>query len=158
LTASLRSNASSSICHDSARLAFSRDNRVSPKPSSTTSIATLTWSPIFNLHSPRSSTNCDLGITPSDLSAACTTTHSASMSTTVPVTIEHGAIPTDDRLSSNNFAKLSLMNSLCQSVVDVHAAHGRAPVVSRHAREAETQSLDRVPIRAATTCRQTTSN
>ena len=42
LTASPCSKASSSISHDSARRAFSRESLVSPKPSSTTSIATFT--------------------------------------------------------------------------------------------------------------------
>ena len=67
---SVFSKASSSISQVSARLAFSRDSRVSPQPSSTTSIATLTWSPIARVNSPVSLRNWFLGMIPSDFRPA----------------------------------------------------------------------------------------
>src|SRR5213079_2952673 len=51
-------NASSSRVQVRARLAFSRDRRVSPVPSSTESSATSTWSPALTSTSPRSFLNC----------------------------------------------------------------------------------------------------
>ena len=48
-------------------------------------------------------------MTPSDLRPACTITTSLSISTTVPVTIEPGAISMVFRLSSNRSVKLSAM-------------------------------------------------
>ena len=49
-----------------ARLAFSRDRRVSPLPSSTVSSATSTSSPALTSISPRSFLNCSRGMTASD--------------------------------------------------------------------------------------------
>jgi hypothetical protein len=49
---------------------------------------------------------------PSDFRPACTTTQSASISTTVPVTIDPGAISMVSKLSSNSSAKLSLIDFL----------------------------------------------
>src|SRR5680860_1734199 len=57
VTASPASKACSSTAHDRARRAFSRDNLVSPKPSSTASSATSTISPTCTLSSPRSLRN-----------------------------------------------------------------------------------------------------
>ena len=93
----------------SARLAFSRDSLVSPKPSSTVSSATCTSSPIFRVHSPLASVNWARGITPSDLRPACTVTHSLSISMTTPVTMAPGCISTVFRLSSKSSAKDSLI-------------------------------------------------
>ena len=58
LTISLFSNAVSRRSQVRARLAFSRDRRVSPEPSSTLSSATSTSSPTLTSISPRSFLNC----------------------------------------------------------------------------------------------------
>ncbi len=63
-------NTLSRISHDSLRRAFSRDNRVSPNPSSTVSIATLTVEPTSISNSPLSFKNCVRGMTPSDFRPA----------------------------------------------------------------------------------------
>src|SRR6056300_258189 len=52
-------------------------------------------------------------MTPSDLSPACTVTHSLSISITTPVTIAPGSISRVLRLSSNSSANDSLINSTC---------------------------------------------
>ena len=54
-------NASSRRVQVRARLAFSRDRRVSPEPSSTASSATSTSSPTLTSISPRSFLNCSSG-------------------------------------------------------------------------------------------------
>jgi hypothetical protein len=92
VTVSPFSKAFSRTIQARARLAFSRDRRVSPKPSSIASSATSTLSPTLTSNSPCSLRNCSIGITPSDFSPALTTTTSERMSTTVPVTIAPGRI------------------------------------------------------------------
>jgi hypothetical protein len=57
ITASSAFKAASNIIHDSAARAFSLDNLVAPKPSSTASRDTCTSSPIFIEISPLSSRN-----------------------------------------------------------------------------------------------------
>ena len=57
VTMSFFSCAASNSIQDSARFAFSRDRRVSPKPSSTVSSATLTSSPTARARFPCSSRN-----------------------------------------------------------------------------------------------------
>ena len=107
-------NASSRRAHVRVRLAFSRDNRVSPKPSSTVSSATSTSSPTLTSSSPRSLKNCSAGITASDFRPALTMTMSEFTSTTVPVMIEPGLIFWFARLSSNSSAKDSLIHTCLQ--------------------------------------------
>ena len=68
------SSAFSSSIQAARRLAFSRDRRVSPKPSSSASIDTLTKSPGLTLIAPPSSRNSSRGMMLSDLSPALTTT------------------------------------------------------------------------------------
>ena len=109
-TVSSASYAASRVVHASARLAFSRDSLVSPKPYSTDSSATCTSSPIDSVNSPLSLRNCSRGITPSDFRPACTVTQSLSKSITTPVTIEPGFISMVFKLSSNRSAKLSLIS------------------------------------------------
>src|SRR5512134_995314 len=109
LTTSCFSNAVSRRSHVRARLAFSRESRVSPEPSSTLSSATSTSSPTATSTSPRSFLNCWTGMTASDLSPALTTTTSGPTSITRPVRIWPGRIRWLARLSSNIWAKLSLM-------------------------------------------------
>ena len=116
LTTLLLSKASWSISQDSARRAFSRDRRVSPKPSSTVSMATFTWSPTSRPNSPASLRNWPRGMTPSDFSPAWTTTKSLSMSTMVPVTIAPGSISIVFKLCSNSAAKLSSSAAKLSSV------------------------------------------
>ena len=84
------SNASSRRVQVRARLAFSRDRRVSPEPSSTLSSATSTSSPTLTSISPRSFWNCSIGMTASDFRPALTTTTSGPTSTTRPVRIWPG--------------------------------------------------------------------
>ncbi len=103
------SNAASSAVQASIRRAFSRDNLVSPKPSSTASSATCTMSPMATVNSPCSSINSIRGITPSDLRPACTVTQSLSMSSTTPVIIAPGCISIVFKLSSNKSANDSTM-------------------------------------------------
>ncbi len=109
LTTSSASKDFSRTFHASARFAFSRDRRVSPKPSSTASRATSTVSPIWTSISPLSLRNCEAGMTPSDFKPALTVTQSLSISTTVPWTMEPGCMSISFRLSSNRSAKLSLI-------------------------------------------------
>ena len=70
------SSASSSSSHTMARLAFSRDSTVSPKPFSSESSATLTSSPTPTSISPASLRNCSIGTMPSDFRPALITTTS----------------------------------------------------------------------------------
>src|SRR5690242_13747726 len=107
--ASLFSNAPSSSSQTSARLAFSRDSLVSPKPSSIASSATLTSSPILISRVPSSSRNCSIGTMPSDFSPALITTTSERMSTTMPDTMDPGFSLEIDWLCSNSSAKLSFI-------------------------------------------------
>ncbi|MCY1456190.1 hypothetical protein D9M71_733910 [compost metagenome] len=109
LTTSSALKAASRTSQDSARLAFSRDSLVSPKPSSTASSATWTSSPTLMVSSPCSLKNCSTGMTPSDFRPAWTVTQSPSMSTTMPVMMAPGCMSRDFRLSSKSSAKLSLM-------------------------------------------------
>jgi hypothetical protein len=74
------------------RFAFSRDSRVSPKPSSTVSSATSTSSPTLTSSSPRSLKNWLAGITASDFRPALTMTTSGFTPTTVPLMIAPGLI------------------------------------------------------------------
>jgi hypothetical protein len=93
-------------------LAFSRDRRVSPEPSSTLSSATSTSSPTLTSISPRSFLNCCVGMTASDLRPALTTTTSGPTSITRPVRIWPGRIRWLARLSSNigqNFRSCSVI-------------------------------------------------
>ena len=76
LTISCFSNACSRRDQVRARLAFSRDRRVSPEPSSTLSSATSTSSPTLTSISPRSFLNCSTGMTASLFSPALTSTTS----------------------------------------------------------------------------------
>ena len=84
--------ASSKISHARKRRAFSRDKRVSPKPSSTVSSATSTKSPTRTVISPRSFLNCSAGITPSDFKPALTITKSGRTSRTVAFNRAPGCI------------------------------------------------------------------
>jgi hypothetical protein len=95
-----------------ARLAFSRDSRVSPVPSSTESRATSTVSPACTSISPRSFLNCSTGMTASDFSPTLTITMSSPTSTTRPERIWPGRIRWLARLCSNSSAKDSVMSSL----------------------------------------------
>ena len=84
-------NASSSRVQVRARLAFSRDRRVSPVPSSTESSATSTSSPALTSTSPRSFLNCSRGMTASDLRPTLTMTTSPVTSTIEPGQDHSGA-------------------------------------------------------------------
>src|SRR5690606_13014191 len=90
VTVSSFSSASSSSSHTMARLAFSRESTVSPKPFSSASSATLTVSPSATSISPSSLRNCSMGTMPSDLSPALMITTSVRTWTTVPVTMAPG--------------------------------------------------------------------
>ena len=109
VTISSASKAFSSSFQLSARLAFSRDSLVSPKPSSTASSETKVSSPTATSSSPLSFRNWLRGITASDFRPELTVTQSLSISTTVPATIEPGCMSSSLRDSSNRSAKLSLM-------------------------------------------------
>ena len=105
------SSASSSSSHTIARLAFSRDSTVSPKPFSIESSATLTWSPTPTSISPFSLRNCSIGTMPSDFSPALITTTSPRTSTTVPVTMAPGfSFARLAWLCSNSSAKDSVIS------------------------------------------------
>jgi hypothetical protein len=91
-TTSPASNAFSRSIQVRARIAFSRESLVSPKPSSTASSATSTSSPTEMPPSCLSFLNCSMGITASDLRPALTSTTSSFTATTVPVMIEPGFI------------------------------------------------------------------
>ncbi len=107
---SLFSIASSSSSHTMARLAFSRDRTVSPKPFSRESSATFTSSPTPTSISPASLRNCSMGTIPSDFRPALTTTTSERTSTTMPVTMAPGlSLASLASLCSNSSAKLSVM-------------------------------------------------
>src|SRR5215831_9913070 len=95
-----------------ARLAFSRERRVSPVPSSTESSATSTWSPDLTSTSPRSFLNCSRGMTASDFSPTLTMTTSLVTSTMSPVRIMPGRMRWLARLCSKSWAKLSVIPSL----------------------------------------------
>src|SRR5579864_8509161 len=97
-----------------ARLAFSRERRVSPVPSSTESSATSTSSPGLTSTSPRSFLNCSRGMTASDLRPTLTMTTSGVTSTTSPVRIIPGRIRWLARLCSKSWAKLSVIPSLAR--------------------------------------------
>jgi len=105
-------NASSRRVQVRARLAFSRERRVSPVPSSTESSATSTWSPALTSTSPRSFLNWSRGMTASDFSPTLTMTTSLVTSTTSPVRIMPGRIRWLARLCSKSWAKLSVIPSL----------------------------------------------
>src|SRR5215472_17322713 len=105
-------NASSRRVQVRARLAFSRDRRVSPVPSSTESSATSTWSPALTSTSPRSFLNCSRGMTASDFSPTLTMTTSLVTSTMSPVRIMPGRMRWLARLCSKSWAKLSVIPSL----------------------------------------------
>src|SRR5882757_3412890 len=97
-----------------ARLAFSRERRVSPVPSSTESNATSTSSPGLTSTSPRSFLNCSRGMTASDLRPTLTMTTSSVTSTMSPVRIIPGRIRWLARLCSKSSAKLSVIPSLAR--------------------------------------------
>ena len=104
------SRASSSSSHTMARLAFSRDSTVSPKPFSRESSATLTMSPSATSISPASLRNCSIGTMPSDLRPALITTTSVRTWTTVPVTMAPGlSLARCDWLASNSSANDSVI-------------------------------------------------
>ena len=103
------SKAPSSLSQTRARLALSRERRVSPKPSSTDSSATCTASPTATSSSPCRFLNWLMGTIPSDFRPAFTTTASSRISMMVPVTMDPGLRSCMARLSSNNSAKLSVM-------------------------------------------------
>src|SRR5690606_23732890 len=104
------SSASSSSSHTMARLAFSRDSTVSPKPFSSESRATLTISPSATSISPASLRNCSIGTMPSDLRPALMTTTSVRTWTTVPVTMAPGlSLARCDWLASNSSANDSVI-------------------------------------------------
>src|SRR5262249_4608146 len=105
-------NASSRRVQVRARLAFSRERRVSPLPSSTESRATSTWSPALTSTSPRSFLNCSRGMTASDFSPTLTMTTSLVTSTMSPVRIMPGRMRWLARLCSKSWAKLSVIPSL----------------------------------------------
>ena len=109
VTMSFFSWAASSSIHDSARLAFSLESLVAPKPSSTVSRATLTSLPTSREKLPCSSRNSSRAITPSDLRPAWTVTQSESISITVPVTMAPGVISITVKLCSKSSAKFSLI-------------------------------------------------
>ena len=108
-TISSSSKAFSSSPQTSARLAFSRDRRVKPMPSSMASTATSTSSPSAISSSPASLMNSSRAIMPSDFRPALTVTQSLSMDTTVPLMMEPRATSRSLRLSSKRSAKDSVM-------------------------------------------------
>ena len=113
LTLSLPSKAFSRRRHAWARFAFSRERRVSPKPSSTASRATSTSSPTATVNVPVSSRNWLAGMAESDFRPALTITTSGPISTTRPVSSEPGRICCPARLSSNISAKFSSDPLMC---------------------------------------------
>jgi len=112
-----------------ARLAFSRERRVSPVPSSTESNATSTSSPGLTSTSPRSFLNCSRGMTASDLRPTLTMTTSSVTSTMSPVRIIPGRIRWLARLDSNNSAKLSVIPSLAR--VEYRAFTGPSSIAAQ---------------------------
>ena len=109
MTISALLNASSRRVQVRARLAFSRDRRVSPVPSSTESSATSTSSPGLTSTSPRSFLNWSIPMTASDLRPTLTITTSSVTSTTSPIRIIPGRIRWLARLCSNSSAKDSVI-------------------------------------------------
>ena len=105
LTTSASSIAVSRRSQVLARLAFSRDRRVSPRPSSRVSKNTSTSSPTATSSSPLASRNCDLGTADSDFIPASTRTVSLSIPTTVPIIREPVLNLSCCKDSSNNSAK-----------------------------------------------------
>ncbi len=85
LTTSLEFIAASSSCHILMRLAFSRDRRVWPRPSSIESRATSTTSPSVISSSPLASLNSFNEIKPSDFKPTLIIAFSRFMLTTVPI-------------------------------------------------------------------------
>src|SRR5690606_12381737 len=121
VTVSFFSRASSSSSHTMARLAFSRDSTVSPKPFSSASSATLTVSPTPTSISPSSLRNCSIGTMPSDFRPALMTTTSERTSTTVPVTIAPGlSLAMWAWLCSNSSAKDSVAAGVMLVSVGAH--------------------------------------
>ena len=99
-----------------ARLAFSRDRRVSPVPSSTASSATSTSSPALTSSSPRSFLNWSIGTTASDFSPTL-------MMTTSGVDLDDEAH--QDHARANPLVRQALFEHLAETF-----AHGlsRAPL------------------------------
>ena len=111
----------SSSSHTKARLAFSRERTVSPKPFSRYSKATFTVSPTFTSMSPASVRNCSISITPSDFNPAFTTITSERISTMTPLTMEPGlSFESACWLASNSSANDSVNDSV---MVDCSVEH-----------------------------------
>ena len=102
------SMASSSVIQSAARLAFSRDSLVSPKPFSTDSMVTVTKSPTFTSKSPCAFLNSAISIRDSDFKPALTITNLSVMSTTSAVITSPWFISWVAEYSSNNWAKFSM--------------------------------------------------
>ena len=113
--------------HAWARFAFSRESRVSPKPSSTASRATSTSSPTATVNAPLSSRNWPAGMAESDFRPALTITKSGPISTTRPVRREPGRICCPARLSSSMSAKLISNSLMCPRLLFVGGS--RHPVI-----------------------------
>ena len=79
------SMASSRVIQSAARLAFSRESLVSPKPFSTDSMVTVTKSPTLTSSSPKGFLNSAMSISDSDFKPALTMTNLSVMSTTSAV-------------------------------------------------------------------------
>jgi hypothetical protein len=118
--------ASSSSSHTIARLAFSRDSTVSPKPFSSESSATLTSSPTATSISPASLRNCSIGTMPSDFRPALITTTSLRTSTTMPLTIAAGLeLGQLAWLCSNSSAKDSVATEFMKNLGWIHRPPAR---------------------------------
>ena len=122
ITVSLSSQAFSRRTHASWRLAFSRDSKVSPKPSSIASKATSMISPTLTSISPLSDLNCSTGMAASDFRPASTITTSFRTATTVPLTMAPGRVSMALRLSSNNCAKFSVIFTFSVKCSTLHHA------------------------------------
>ena len=134
----LASSASSSSSHTMARLAFSRDSTVSPKPFSRESRATLTSSPMPTSISPASLRNCSIGTMPSDFRPALITTTSLVTATTMPLTMAPGfSLARLAWLCSNSSAKDSVATEFIENLWWIHrpaAGCGGPPWVWRRRR------------------------
>ncbi len=119
VTSSPVSRAFSRSIQAARRLALSRDRRVSPKPSSRASIATLTKSPTLASTSPASLRNSSTGMKLSDLSPALTTTKFMSTRTTSAVITSPMRISWRVRLSSNRAAKLFSLEATAGERLDI---------------------------------------
>ena len=102
------SMASSKAIQSAARLAFSRDSLVSPKPFSTDSMVTVTKSPTLTSTSPCKFLNSLMSIRDSDFKPALTMTCLSVIATTSAVITSPWFISCTAEYSSNNWAKFSI--------------------------------------------------